>query len=551
MIGVGGGVVAYRKKRAYRLGAAVLAATAGLASVAHAADAAADADGATEVSGVTVNGQKSALDTNTGLSVMPATVQDTPQAISVINQAQLRNQGVASLEQALRNVPGITIAIGEGGTLNGDQFKIRGFDSKDDVYIDGLRDFGVYTRDSFNYQEVQVLKGPSGAMFGRGTTGGVINTVSKTPQIKDFTSLDAYAGNGDYYRGLADINHVINDTTAVRLNLMANSTGVVDRDHIKSDRWGAALSVGFGLGTNTSLTLSYLHQHDKRVPDYGITIVQPPGQIIALPATEYGVGVERSSFLGFNADTDRTDADILTARFSHKANDWLTFTSDSRVGVYSRYFQYTTTDQCNAACTTALFDNNPATEAFGGIGGSSPYDQDSWGAQNISTARMDLKFGGLRNLLIVGTDVSYQHNDKQFFAYTLPAGISTRPSIPHPLVNPNPNFPAGYGVFRPVPGVNITCPATGTANCTTNVLGGTVFTNVAATAALKTEGEATDLGVFLTDRLWLTDQLSIIGSLRYERYEAELDPADERPGGPGRRAEGEVEPHQPAPERGL
>src|SRR3569832_469403 len=98
----------------------------------------------------------------TGLNVLPTTVQDTPQAINVIGQEQMRQQGVTSLEQALRNVPGITVSIGEGGTLAGDQFKIRGFDAKDDVYLDGLRDFGAYTRDSFNYEEAQVLKGPSG-----------------------------------------------------------------------------------------------------------------------------------------------------------------------------------------------------------------------------------------------------------------------------------------------------------------------------------------------------------------------------------------------------
>jgi catecholate siderophore receptor len=512
-----GGVIGYAKKRPYRLALAALAGTVSLGGVAHADEAAADA----EVSGVTVTGQRKALDTDLNLSVMPATVQDTPQAVNVIDLAQLKAQGVTSLEQALRNVPGITIAIGEGGTLNGDQFKIRGFDSKDDVYIDGLRDFGVYTRDSFNYQEVQVLKGPSGAMFGRGTTGGVINTVSKAPKLKDETSLDAYVGNGEYYRGLADINHQINDTTAVRLNLMANSTGVVDRDRIESKRWGAAASIGFGLGTDTSLTLSYLHQHDKRVPDYGIIIVQPPGQITALPATEYNVGVERASYLGFNGDIDETDADIVTVRLNHKVNDWLTLTSDSRVGAYSRYFQYSTTDQCNTACITGLFDNNPATEAFGGVGGSGPYDQDSWGIQNISTARMDLKFGGMKDQLIVGIDTSYQHNDKQFYGYTLPAGITTRPNIPHPLVTPNPAFPAGYTLFRPVPGSNITCPATG--NCTTNVLGGVVTTNFAGTAALKTEGEATDLGIFVTNRLWVTDALSVIGSVRFERYDAELD----------------------------
>ncbi len=512
------GVVGYARKRPAHLGLVMLAGAVSLAGAAHAAEADADA---TEVSAVQVNGVRKPLDNDTGLSVLPTTVQDTPQAISVISQAQLKAQGVNSLEQALRNVPGITIAIGEGGTLNGDQFKIRGFDAKDDVYIDGLRDFGVYTRDSFNYQEVQVLKGPSGAMFGRGTTGGAINTVSKTPRLQDFATVDTYAGNGDYYRALADINHQLNDTTAVRLNLMGSSTGVVDRDSINSKRWGAALSVGFGLGTDTTLTASYLHQHDNRRPDYGITIVQRPGDIIALPATEYGVGVERSSFLGFNNDVDRTDADILTVRVSHKAAPWLTLTSDSRVGAYRRYFQYSTTDQCNAACTTALFDNNAATEAYGGIGGSGPYDQDSWGAQNISTARMDFDVGGLKTQAIFGVDLSYQHNDKQFYAYTLPAGITARTAIPHPLVNPNPIFPAGYSVFRPVVGRNITCPASGP--CTTSYNGATVATNVTAATALATQGEAVDLALFFTDRLWLTDALSVIGSLRVDRYDAKLD----------------------------
>ncbi|WP_163574571.1 hypothetical protein, partial [Klebsiella pneumoniae] len=79
---------------------------------------------------------------------------------------------------------------------------------------------------------------------------------------------------------------------------------------------------------------------------------------------------------------------------------------------------YTTVDQCNAACTAALFDNNPATIPYGGIGGSGPYDQDAWGVQNISTARIDFDVGGFKNQLIAGVDLSYQSNKKTFYAYT-------------------------------------------------------------------------------------------------------------------------------------
>lgn len=516
------GVRAYAKRRpAGGLAAIASVVTLGVFHPALAAETT-DADGAVSVSPIDVDGKRLPLDVDSGLATSLTSVQDTPQAVNVIDAAQLRNQGVNTLEQALRSVPGITVTIGEGGQLNGDQFKIRGFDSKDDVHIDGLRDFGVYTRDSFNYEQVQVLKGPSGAMFGRGTTGGAINTLSKRPRLDDFQSVDAYIGNGDYYRALADLNHQFGEHTAGRLALMASSTGVVDRDSIYSHRWGAAATLAFGLGTDTQLSVGYLHQSDRRRPDYGIIIVQHPGEIVARPATEYGVGVDRSNFLGFSADRDRTEADILTVRLTHQVNDKVAVTSDTRYGVYSRYFQYSTLDQCNAACTTAMFDGNPATEAFGGIGGSSPYDNDAWGLQNISTIRVDYDLGPLKNQAIFGIDLSRQENDKNFYAYTLPPGITTRPGIPHPIVTPNPAFPAGYTLFRPVPGGNITCPSTG--NCTTNVLGGTpVFANVAATGVLESHGRATNVAAFATDRLWLTPQISIIGSLRLDRYTADLD----------------------------
>src|SRR5207244_10628581 len=140
---------------------------------------------------------QTALNHQPPVSTMPSSsLQDTPQAVTVISDETMKQQATTTLGEALRNVPGITIAIGEGGTLAGDQFRIRGFDAKDDIYLDGLRDFGAYARDSFNYEEVQVLKGPSGLMFGRGTTGGAINTISKTPRLKDHYAAALEGGNG-------------------------------------------------------------------------------------------------------------------------------------------------------------------------------------------------------------------------------------------------------------------------------------------------------------------------------------------------------------------
>ncbi|MBS0294691.1 MAG: TonB-dependent receptor [Proteobacteria bacterium] len=509
------GIVSRRRSRV--AGAALVGALglSALGAPAFAGEAVDEGEGATTVKPVTVEARRNHLDRDTGLAVLPGSLQDTPQAIQVISEQQLRQQGVTTLEQALRNVPGITIAIGEGGTLNGDQFKIRGFDAKDDVFLDGLRDFGVYTRDSFDYQEVQVLKGPSGALFGRGNVGGAINTISKGPKLRDFGEVDAFVGNGDYYRALSDFNRQIGPNSAVRINLMDASTGVVERDRIHSNRWGVAGAIGFGLETDSALTFNYFHQQDRRTPDYGMVLAQRPGSLIAEPASEYGV--PRSNFLGYDTDTDRSRADILTERHVRKVSPGLTLTSDSRIGSYSRYFQYTTVDICNAACNTALFDNNPTTRPQAMFGGSGPYNQRDWGAQNISTARMEGLFGSLKNELILGWDLSYQKNKKTFFAYTLPVGFSARNTIPRDLLNPDPRPLPGYTVFLPT-ATNQTCPATGP--CTTNVLGSPVFTNDTAATVLYTDGDSTDLGAFVTDRLWLNERLSVLASARVDGYRA-------------------------------
>lgn len=449
----------------------------------------------------------------TGLAGMPDSIQNTPQAIQVIGPEILQQQAVGSLEQALRNVPGITIAIGEGGTLAGDQFKIRGFDAKDDLYLDGLRDFGAYSRDSFNDQEVQVLKGPSGALFGRGTTGGAVNIVSKTPTLEDRSSAQVIGGN-EYLRATADINRVLGASTALRFNLMGNWTGVEDRDVVTSHRWGVAASAGFGIDTPTTFTLSYLHQQNDAIPDYGLPVAVDPHTRIAEPVSEHGI--PRSNYLGFDTDRDHSTADLVTARFRDRLADWLTLTNDTRVGVYSRYFQYTTVDRCDETAATNTCATNFAADpasAYGGIGGSGPYRQAAWGIQNIAAARADFDVAGLRNQFVLGFDASYQRNKRTFFAYTLPSAsaftyilgnhTASRSNIGVSLLDPVHAPPTGYSVF--LPSVNATLPALSTATAATN---------------LYASGDATDVAVFAVERLWFTPQWSVIGNLRWDSYDS-------------------------------
>jgi catecholate siderophore receptor len=465
------------------------------------------------------NADKNALNHAPPVTTMPSSsLQDTPQAVTVISGETMKQQATSTLGDALRNVPGITIAIGEGGTLAGDQFKIRGFDAKDDVYLDGLRDFAAYTRDSFNYEEVQVLKGPSGLMFGRGTTGGAINIVSKTPYLGDRTVGHIEGGNGAHFRATADSNYQLSETSAVRLNLMVTDTGVVDRDLVHSSRWGVAASVGLGLGTDTTFIASYIHQHATGRPDYGVPVAVPPTSVYALPATENGL--PRNKFVQFYTDKDRNDADLVTAKITHVANEWLTLQNDVRAAAYSRYFQYTTIDRCDTTpatdnCAGTFFGANPQS-TLAGAGGGGPYNQNSWGLQDVFSATANFHLGTLRNTFIVGADASYQNADRTVYAYTLPPTSQytyqlgdhsrNRQNIAFSLFNPTNQPPPGYTVVLPT-----------AANSTGANLGAT---NAAATTVVTSSGRATDLAFFATDRLWIDDAWSIIAGVRVDRYNA-------------------------------
>ncbi len=140
-----------------------------------------------------------------GLSRFPTPLSNTAQTVNVVSQQLMQDQRVTSVQEALRNVPGITFTAGEGG-IQGDNVTIRGYSARNDFYRDGIRDPGWYARDAFSFDRVEVYKGPSSFLFGRGSTGGVINIVSKTPQNRDFSVVEATGTSAAGARMMVDFN---------------------------------------------------------------------------------------------------------------------------------------------------------------------------------------------------------------------------------------------------------------------------------------------------------------------------------------------------------
>jgi catecholate siderophore receptor len=268
-------------------------------------------------------------------------LREIPQTINVITKDVIVEQGATTLRDVLRNVPGITFQAGEGGVPAGDQLTIRGFSARTDLFVDGVRDFGGYTRDSFNLEQVEVTKGPSSAVAGRGSTGGSINQVSKAPMLQSGYTGSLSLGNADYKRTTVDLNQPLSEIpipgVAVRLNAMWTDTDVPRRNEVRSERWGVAPSISLGLGTSKRATLSYLHLGQDNLPEYGLPWV-PANTNPVLQAYSNGMPpVDQRNFYGLTArDYEKTDTDIATMQLEYDAGRALTLRNVTRYGATSR-----------------------------------------------------------------------------------------------------------------------------------------------------------------------------------------------------------------------
>ena len=246
-----------------------------------------------------------------------------PQTISIVGRELMEHQAASRLEDALKNVPGITLNAGEGAA-RGDTVNLRGFSAYNDIFLDGIRDAAVYTRDSFNLETLEVLKGPSAVLFGRGSTGGAINQVSKAPTLAPMWSGTLVGGTNDMIRATADIDQPIGKDAAIRLNAMGEHSQVTDRDNVRNRRWGIAPSLSVGIGGPDTLTLEYLHQQENDVPDVGIPILN------GAPAP-----VARHLDYGLTTDRFQANANVATARYRHAFSDAVSLSDTLRYADYT------------------------------------------------------------------------------------------------------------------------------------------------------------------------------------------------------------------------
>lgn len=426
----------------------------------------ADAGNTTELEGITV--QSSAVK-QASSPKFTAPLLDTPRQVSVVPAQLINEMGATTLTEALRAVPGITFGAGEGGNPQGDRPFLRGYDAQNSTFVDGVRDPGAQSRETFAVDRIEVIKGPDSVYSGRSNGGGSINLVSKLPVAQDFTEVTLGAGTADYKRATIDANYRVGEDSAFRVALMGHDAGVAGRDEVSSRRFGFAPSFTLGLDSPTTATFSFYHLNTDDMPDPGIPYLYgstnlPAGVRVVRPVD----GGDRNNFYGLvDRDFRKTQADIGTVKLQHAFNDDWTLRNTTRYGRTRQDYILSQPDDSQGNVANGMVWRRMNTRAGNTVAAINQTDL----AGKFST-------GSIRHDIDVGVELSKEKSARD--TYVVPniaaavacgqLGVGS-PSYYNctSLYDPDPNDPWvpgtwANGVFTPTPITRANKPIRTTAN---------------------------------------------------------------------------------------
>jgi catecholate siderophore receptor len=404
---------------------------------------------------------------------------DTPQTITVIKKDVLQQQVATSLAEALRNTPGITLQLGENGnTQTGDSIFMRGFDTTNSIFVDGIRDLGSISRDTFNIEQVEVIKGPSGSDNGRGASSGYVNLVSKVAGTEAFNNASVSVGTSNRLRATADLNRPLAlaiPGSALRLNVVAQDYGTPGRDEVKSKRFGFAPSLVFGLGTPTRAYFNYLYVDQKNVPDGGVSTYGLPGYIGAV-----GPKVDSSNFYGSTNDYDNVTLHMFTSRIENDLAPGVVLRNTTRLGHTEQDYLLTGVNGVRTSDNTVARSRQSRHQT----------NEILTNQTNLST---EFATGNVKHTLSTGFEFIYERqnqiNGQTLTDTTLPASLQ---QVRADLYNPSTG-----DVF-------LTPPTTGA----------------------YTKGSTLSAAVYAFDTLKLSEQWMLNGGLRWEKFHTETNSAN-------------------------
>ena len=423
-------------------------------------------------------------------------IRDIPQSINVITEKLIDDVKLDTLKAALHYSAGITFAATENGT---DQdIRLRGFPvaTVGDLLIDGMRDPSQYDRDTFNLDRIEVLRGSASMIFGRGSTGGVINQVSKKPLLADQTDLVGTVGTGGYYRSTADLNKRLGEDSAFRLNAMWNKA---DNGGAKVDKYGVAPTYSWGLGSSDEFTVGLFHMDVDNVPMSAVRFVGTGATVETINATtglrsmsnvSTLAPVKPGDFYGTSADKVLGKATYGTGAWTHRFDDGGELRTQLRSGTFKRN-QWSTVVGAGTTHGAATTVANFGSDTILTRSGLTPRKDEYTGTYVQSDYSKEFALGGTKHQILTGLDASaekadrYQDNAFLHNAYR-GQGLGSRPAT----FAGTPNDGAG--------------------------LTGTGFTPVYRDASGYS---SKSVGLYFQDLVQVADSWKILGGIRYDRLD--------------------------------
>ena len=351
----------------------------------------------------------------TSVGKVPVAAKDIPQSLTIVNEKLIHDQGKDSFKSALENVIGISFEAGEGGRI-GDNIRLRGFSVAGDIYLDGVRDIAQYNRDTFNYDRIEVLRGSASMLFGRGSTGGVVNQVSKVPRPITEHEVNVTAGTGNYLRTTGDFNFKTSDDAALRIGTMTTDWDGLG-GKASTHRRGLDIDYRFGIGTADEFMFSLYHLNYNDKPVLGGRWLQ--NSPAPLPADVW---------YGASSDYQKDSADFATISHTHRWTDGSTLKTTVRDGYYKRDLWATQLNGFAPAVTQANINAN--TVVARGTQTRGAEDHHTFVQSDYITTT---NWFGLKNQLLLGTDIARENTT--VYRYT---GVPARPSTTVGLADNSP-----------------------------------------------------------------------------------------------------------------
>ncbi|MBN3739766.1 MULTISPECIES: TonB-dependent receptor [Burkholderia] len=410
-----------------------------------------------------------------------APLLDTPRSVTVIPEQLIKEKNVTSFADALRSVPGITFLGGDAAANpSADRPVIRGFESRNSIFVDGMRDSGLQNRETFAVEQISVIKGPDSVYAGRGSVGGSVDIVTKTPKNDNFVNSSIGFGTDGYKRATVDANRKINDTTAVRLNVMGHDANQAGRNDVYNKRWGVAPSIVFGLNTPTTVTVSYYHMNAYDMPDFSVPFRASGGT---------PVPTDRGQFFGLNTrDYRYGQTDTGEVRVEHKLNDDWKLKNTTMFG-------RTTLDY--VATNPQISTRYP--DRLGMQAKSGKYATNGIANQTEITGRVNLF--GMQHTMTAGVEFSQEQNRYEGYLVTDASGTNLRTGD---ICVTSPAFCA---------------PISGGWNPNMPWTGNIVLNGDKGFPGATTNTRTTTASAYLFDTVKLTEQWLFNAGLRFDRYD--------------------------------